>query len=262
MVILAAHGSSINIDQVRVSPMFLLKKILSAWLLPPLGLMVVALAALVFYGRRKSGLAIAGIAVMLNMAMSLPLIADHLSQPLEGEPISNAALHKTQAIVILGGGVRYGAPEYGGDTLSKYSLERVRYGAKLARDVKLPILVTGGRVFGGQPEGKLMQRILEVEFSIPVRWTETQSRDTAENAAYSATLLQAAGIRHIALVTHAAHMPRAVAAFEKYGFEVTPAPTGFAPQGTPLFESLLPSVGAFERSANAIHEYVGRLLLS
>lgn len=242
--------------------MFLLKKLLAAWLLPPLGLLLIALAGLAIARRRHSGLIAAAAAILLLLSLSLPLIADFLSRPLEGIPITATALRETQAIVILGGGIYYGAPEYGGDTVSKYSLERVRYGAKLARETKLPVLVTGGVVYGGRPEGELMKQVLESEFAVPVRWAEVQSRDTAENASYSAPLLKAAGIHRIALVTHAWHMPRAVAAFEHEGLEVIPAPTGFAPRNASLFESLLPSTGALERSANALHEWAGRLLFA
>ncbi len=238
--------------------MFLFKKLLSAWLLPPLGFLVIALFAVTFLqGRRLK--AVAGIAIALTLLLSLPLIANTLSRSLEGRPASVAELSTAQAIVVLGGGVHYAAPEYGGDTLSKTSLERVRYGARLARDTKLPILVTGGSVYGGEPEGKLMQRVLENEFFVAVRWAEAASRNTQENAAYSAALLRSSGVQRIALVTHAWHMPRAAAAFAKTGLEVTPAPMGFAPREVSVFENLLPSTGAFERSANTIREWVGRL---
>ena len=49
-----------------------------------------------------------------------------------------------EAIVILGGGTRRNAPEYGGDTLGRLTLERVRYGAQVAKLTALPVLVTGG----------------------------------------------------------------------------------------------------------------------
>ena len=240
--------------------MFLLKKLLSAWLLPPLGLLVIALLALMISKGRLARF-FAASALALVLLLSMPLVADPLSRSLEGQPIAVVDLMKSQAIVILGGGVHYGAPEYGDDTLSNPSLERVRYGAKLAHESGLPLLVTGGSVYGGKAEGNLMKQVLESEFSVPVRWVEAMSRDTQENAAYSTAVLRSAGIRRIALVTHAWHMPRAAAAFERAGLEVIPAPMGFTPRGASLFERLLPSTGAFERSANAIHEWVGRLLL-
>lgn len=241
--------------------MFLLKKFLSAWLLPPLGLLVLALFALCWQGHKRIGRIIACSALTLALCMSLPFVAERLSRGLEGAPISATLLQSAQAVVILGGGVHHGAPEYGGDTLSRYSLERVRYGAKLARISKLPVLVSGGSVYGGQAEADLMKLVLETEFAVAVRWTESQSRDTAENALYTARMLKAANIRRIALVTHASHMRRATGAFEKSGLQVVPAATGFTPQGVSTFEKLLPSVRAFERSAAAVHEWIGGLVL-
>ena len=94
-----------------------------------------------------------------------------------------------------------------------------------------------------------------------MRWVETQSRDTNENALLSAVLLRNAGIQRIALVTHAWHMTRAIKAFEKQSLKVIPAATGFTSQGANLFERLLPSAAALEQSAIAIHEWAGLLLI-
>jgi uncharacterized SAM-binding protein YcdF (DUF218 family) len=53
-----------------------------------------------------------------------------------------------EVIVILGGGRRKGAlenpSEYQQQDLSPNSMERLRYGARLSKQTKLPILVTGG----------------------------------------------------------------------------------------------------------------------
>ena len=96
----------------------------------------------------------------------------------------------------------------------------------ISRKTHLPILATGGAVHGeSRPEAELAKIALETEFNVPVRLTETKSRITAENAALSFKLLAQHGIRKIALVTHAFHMPRSVQVFERVGFDVTPAPT-------------------------------------
>ena len=239
--------------------MILLKKLLSSWLLPPAGLLLAAFLTLCFGKGRSSRLIGCGL-VLITLSLFLPWVADLIESPLEGVPIDLIATKSAQAIVILGGGVHYGAPEYGGDTLGKYSLERVRYGAKLARESKLPILVSGGSVLGGEPEAKLMRQVLESEFGVTVRWEEASSRDTNENAIESALMLRQAGIQNILLVTHAWHMRRARAAFERQGIRVVPTPTGFASRGYSLFERLLPSTGAFERSTIAIHEWAGLAL--
>src|SRR4029453_5211195 len=102
---------------------------------------------------------------------------------------------------------------YGGDTLGALTLERVRYGARVARLTGLPILVSGGSVLGGEPEASLMRAPLEGEFNIPGRWIEARSRTTHENAVMSADMLHSVGIHRVLLVTHGFDMRRATAEF-------------------------------------------------
>jgi uncharacterized SAM-binding protein YcdF (DUF218 family) len=84
-----------------------------------------------------------------------------------------AAAPGAQAIVILGGGVRHEALEYGGHTLGRLTLERTRYGARVAKQTGLPVLVSGGAPSGGIAEAEVMRAALAEEFGVPVRWVET-----------------------------------------------------------------------------------------
>lgn len=243
--------------------MFLLKKLLAALILPPAGPVLMALFG-VWLMRSKSrrwqhgGLWLAALSLTGLLALSLPVVGNALMAPLEPHPpITRSRLAKAQAIVILGGGSYYGSPEYGGDTVGYTTLERLRYGARLARESRLPLLVTGGAPFGGRPEGESMREALEHDFGVKVRWVEAASRDTAENASLSAPLLKAAGVTRIALVSHGWHLPRAIPLFEKQGFEVTPAPTVFSTGSPSIVEDLLP--GGMTRSRDALHEYLGQL---
>ena len=99
--------------------------------------------------------------------------------------------------------------------------------------------------------------LLAADFGVRVRWVESASDNTAENARRSAELLLPAGVRRIALVTHAWHMPRAVAVFAAAGFTVVPAPTAYvsARPATPL--DFLPRATAMQQAATALHEWVG-----
>ena len=243
--------------------MFLLKKILAALILPPAGPILLALFGL-WLLRAKSrrwqhgGAALATLSLLGLLVLSLPVVGNALMAPLEPHPpIAPEQLRRVQAIVILGGGSYFAAPEYGGDTVSHYTLERLRYGARLGRESSLPVLVTGGAPFGGRAEAESMREALEREFGIKVRWVETASRDTAENARLSAPLLKAAGVTRIALVSHGWHLPRAIELFEKQGIEVTPAPTAFSTGSPSLLEDLLP--GGLVTSRLALREYLGRL---
>lgn len=159
----------------------------------------------------------------------------------------------------MGGGNYLGAPEYGGDTVGHITLERIRYGIHLQRQTDLPILVTGGSPFGGRPEADTMAESGKLDFGGTVRWIENNSRDTAENAAFSAPLLKGAGISRIALISQAWHLPRARSHFEQAGIEVIPAPTGFHAATDVALEHLLPQAAALSVSARAIMERLGIL---
>ena len=115
------------------------------------------------------------------------------------------------AIVVLGCNRYANAPERGGqDDVSACTLVRLRRAAELHRQTGLPLLLSGGRVFGERmSEADLMAQALRGSFGVEPRWLETESSTTAQNAAYSAQILLAGGIGRVVLVTHALHMTRA-----------------------------------------------------
>ena len=94
-----------------------------------------------------------------------------------------------------------------------------------------------------------------------MKWVESRSLDTRENAARSAEILLPAGARRIVLVTHAAHMRRSVEAFERAGFTVIPAPTAFLLGRGPKDEVLpgMPNMNATFAGGYAAHEWLGLL---
>ena len=171
---------------------------------------------------------------------------------------------KVQAIIILGGGRRLGAKEfaeYSNQDLSKEALERVRMAAKLARQTGLPILTSGGQPdatdVNGHSEAEVMSRVLKNEYALDVKWLESQSHTTQENARYSFEMLKKEQVHRVYLVTHFWHMPRAQKIFEKQGFQVTPIPHGFwdIQRYTPL--DFYPSSSAFTSSRQVWHEVLG-----
>ena len=86
---------------------------------------------------------------------------------------------------------------------------------------------------------------------------EDASTNTWENARNSRALLTDSGISRIYLVTHAWHMPRAILAFERAGFEVIPAATAWTThQRTDLLD-FIPSAAALLDSRWFLHEVIG-----
>lgn len=175
--------------------------------------------------------------------------------------------HQPQAIIVLGGGRRKGALEapidYCQQDLSPSSLERLRYGVRLAKQTNLPILVTGGAPdktdTNDLAEAKVMKMVLEKEYSMSPKWIEDQSNTTQENVLHSAEILKKEGMNSVYLVTHFWHMPRAKAVFEKQGLKVVEAPMGFYQKTafTPL--DFYPSSEGFQRTRWVWHEILGNL---
>lgn len=245
--------------------LFWLKKFVSIMLLPPLGPMLMIAAGLVLMRRwRRGGLALAWLGLTLALLLALPVTVGWMLRDLERAPVvSTAAMREAQAIVILGAGKRRHAPEYGGETVNRLALERLRYGARLAHKTGLPVLVSGGAPTGEQPEADLMRSALADDFGVAVRWVEGDSLDTQQNARFSAARLRADGVQRVLLVTHAAHMPRAQTAFEAEGLTVIPAPTawlGGADTGdhVPGLNDL-PGASSAYAGWYAAHEWLGLL---
>ena len=238
-----------------------------ALLLPP-GLNLLLMLLALFVGRkwRLMGMSLFGLAVLSLLVLSLPQTAQGLMarlQPATSQRLSLLPVDlEHAAIVVLGGGRRSNAPEFdSADTVNPRTLERLRYAARLQRQTHLPVLLSGGKPFG-QPtaEAVLMNDSFISDFRGAPNWLEADSRNTAENAQFSAKLLRANGIATIFLVTHAAHMPRAQREFERHDLKVLPAPMGFHQAGSGKTGPLawLPNADALAQSSEALHEHLGQ----
>ncbi|HEV7356857.1 MAG TPA: YdcF family protein [Steroidobacteraceae bacterium] len=232
-----------------------LKTFLKNALLPPGGFLLLALIGLLLLKRRP---ALARACLIASFAslwlLSTPVISDLLTGWVERyPPLDLKGAADAQAIVILGGGgQRALAPEYGGPAAEPLMLERLSYGAYLAKKTGLPVLVTGFSL-----EARAMHDSLQRNFGVETHWIDDQAYDTFQNARNTAQLLQADGVRRIILVTRATHMGRSVEEFTSAGFEVRPAPAGMvAPQDFGVLR-FVPNPDALLRSHAAIYEMVG-----
>lgn len=230
--------------------------------LPPFSLVLMLAAGLLIHPRApRLALTLIALATATLYALSTPWVSSVLQKSLEvADAVDLAAPPQADAIVVLGGGERTDAPEYGGDTQNALSLERLRYAARLYQATHLPILATGGKSDSATlAEGTLMRAILIKELHTPVRWVEDASRTTWDNAHLSAPILKHAGIKRIFLVSHAWHLRRAVPLFEQQGLQVIPAGINFS---RPRFETvldILPGMTGLRDSTYALHEWLGIL---
>ena len=241
-----------------------LKPLLAALLLPPAGPLLLALLGVLLATRRRAaGLLLAATGILLALALSTNVtalfLARHLLPPFAAATPQD--VQRSQAVVVLGGGVLPEAKEYGAAQPNANTLARLRYGVRLVRASGLPLAFAGGVGWAStgmrtESEGAVARRVLEQEYGIKPAWVDDRSRDTAENAGHMAALLLPRGVRRITLVTDAWHMPRARAEFRRAGFEVTAAPTGFpGPYARPLLE-WLPSANGLLACRELLREWL------
>lgn len=232
----------------------LIKTLLRNLLLPPTGLLlVIAFGIVLLFRYRKTGWTLVWCGLLALWATSTPFIADQLARASEHYPPLNLKqATDAQAIVILGGGFRRNAPEYSRTAPSDSTLQRLAYGAVVARATHLPVLVSGGT-----PEAETMQWFLEHVFDVPVAWRESASRDTQQNAAYSAPILSSQHIAKIILVTSSLHMARAAAEFRANGLEVIAAPADMWTRDDVGLLAFVPNIAAARRSHQAFYELLG-----
>jgi len=241
-----------------------LKMLLRELILPPACLLLMAFAGTWLLARhpqgraRRTGLVLIGAGLGLLWIIATPVVGDQLQRLADRTPpLDLARAREAQAIVILSGGEsNSSAPEYGGaPATGGRLLERLTYGAYVARRTGLPVLVTGNSY-----EARAMQAVLVRDFGITPRWVEGRSRDTFENAEYSAVLLRAAQVSRIVLVTSAAHAYRAMREFQSAGLTVIPAPVGvWTPSQFQPARFLPSSEGLFD-STEALYELIGDLV--
>ncbi|MEY8875792.1 MAG: YdcF family protein [Leptothrix sp. (in: b-proteobacteria)] len=256
------------------------KPVIAALLLPPASLLLLILVGTRIAIRRRIGSVLVLLCVAL-LWLSCCLgtgrwMQDRLLKPpaaLTAEtlaelrtlapPTRQARSSVRAAIVVLGAGRHRHSAEYGGPNLTEQGMARLRYGVWVARETGLPMAYAGGVGWaqsGEVSEAEAAERILRQEYNLPPRWQETKSHDTRENAKLLAPMLLADGVRTIVLVTHAAHMPRAMRAFsEASGGElrIIPAPLGFATRDQSATMDWLPTTRGYQLVQDLLHELVG-----
>lgn len=237
-------------------------------LISPLGTSIVlGVAAMTLAMFRVGRIALAiGLAGLLWLGIwSLPEVSIGFRAALESEypPVEFSSLPTCQAAVVLSGAMSPPDARHAEPDLNR-AADRVRAAAQVYHAGKAPLLVLSG---GGDParwplsEAEAMRTVLR-EFGVPddAMLLEGRSRDTRENARFSAELLRGRGIDRVLLITSALHMRRSLRHFAHEGIEVVPVATDHEARAVPEWRSWIPDTDALDGSARAIKEWVGQRL--
>lgn len=242
--------------------MFILKKVLTPFLLPP-GIFILSLLVLgiwLLFKKRRVGI----VNIVIGCLMWVFTIS----------PVSNAMFGglesdfdlprdiKGDVIILLGGGVYERVPGLTGmGAPSEGTIRGIIAAIRLRKSLNVPIIVSGGKVFEHmRAEAPIIRRFL-MDLGVPAAdiITEGRSRDTFENAKYTREICLGLGYKNPILITPAFRMKRSILAFEDAGLRVVPFPSYFNWRQNGHFEwnNYLP--GSFSGVRVTSHEYLGLL---
>jgi len=227
-----------------------------ALMLPPGGPILSILFGLILaLGWPRAGrLIIVGSALALYL-FSIPAVSDALVSTVGSTRAADmTAARRAHAIVVLAAGLSGDSTELTGVTLGPLTLERLRYAVRLAKELHLPVAVSGGAGPVGLTEADLMRNALVDEYGLHPRWVENRSANTRQNAAFTAPRLRQDSVSSVLLVTHPFDVRRARLAFEAEGIAVISAPAQVPPASDFSLRDFVPSVWALLVSHYCVYE--------
>ena len=213
-----------------------------------------------YRGRRRGAVLGLALAVLSLLVWSSTPFYGWFGFSLERQypPCRAEDLPKADAIVVLGGGMEWSRdlpyPDMNG------AADRLWHAARLYKAGKAPVVLPTG----AWEDASSVPLLLDLGVPAAVIRAETASRNTAENARFTAELLARMGCgRRVLLVTSAWHMRRAQLLFERAGLEVIPAATDYeativhARPDRWSLQDWLPNPDALNRNTGILKEYVG-----
>ena len=212
------------------------------WMLAsPISLMLIgALVGTLLGFTRHAGFGrgLALVSILLLIAASVTPLGELMLAPLEDRfPTPPADLAPPAGIIVLGGAIDDEASAARGQTVFDIDGERLTEAVILAkRYPEARVVYTGGTASlapgatsSEALEGKKLMTALGVARDRII--LEDKSRNTEENARFTAAIVHPKASERWIIVTSAFHMPRAMGVFEKAGFHPIAYPVGFRTLG-------------------------------
>jgi uncharacterized SAM-binding protein YcdF (DUF218 family) len=165
-------------------------------------------------------------------------------------------------IIVLGGAVDQVATHFRGQPQLNDAAERMTAFVALARrhpEARLVFTGGSGSIYHPEIKETLVARQFFAEMGLPVARIvfEDRSRNTWENALYSYRLVKPKPGEIWVLVTSAQHMPRAVGAFRRVGWNTLPYPVDYQTYGWAQYHPGIKMDAGFKSLWLALHEWIG-----
>lgn len=218
---------------------------------------------LYYLGNQKAARRLLVVLLLSAWIISILPIGEWLSHPLNSHFATNPALpDRVDGIIVLGGAVNIPRGDQWGQLELNKRGERIIHWLNLARkfpDARLVFTGGNGTPFEQQPsEASFISELIKEQQLDPGRLIlEDQSRNTAENVAYSYRLVNPRVGEKWILITSASHMPRAVGLFCKQEWPVIPYPVDHNSTPQIEFEINFDPVAQADNLIWTIYEWAG-----
>ena len=244
---------------------FILKKIITPFLLPPGLFILLLISSGTFFIRRnnrQTGIFNIAIGVLIWLISTAP-VSQLLLRGLEAD-FQIPQNPPGDVIIILGGGIIDKVPDLSGiGEPSEIMLGRIVTAVRLQKKLKIPIIISGGKVYKNKSAGAPIIKRFLIDLGINENSiiVEEESRDTIENAEFTKEICLAFGFKRPIILTSAYHLKRSQIAFERVDIKPILFPASFRTKKNANFSwySFLPSAGNLMLVSIAIHEYLGIL---
>lgn len=244
--------------------LFLLKKVISAFIMPINLVFILLILAIIFFKKRpKSSFKYLLSAVMLLLLSSMPITSDTLMVSIEDnyEPFTLSS-KPIDYIIVLGGWHTENAGLPSTSQLSNDSLQRLVEVLRIYRlHPEARIITSGHHKSDTESNAEKMKQSL-VLLGVPEYKviTENFPKDTEEEAELISPRVQGSTV---ILITNADHMPRAMKYFQAQGIQPIAAPTGFWVKNINSVKGwnyYLPNSKKLQQTTRAWYESLGRLV--
>ncbi len=211
----------------------------------------------------RTGRVLVSLAVVFALMVTFVPVGPYMLKTLEERfPAPKSLPDKIDGIVVLGGVINPVMSKTYDRVVIGGAVERITVSAALAKKYPAARLIYSGG------SGSLTDRdIREADFVADLYQEmgvsknrlllEREARNTWENAKYTMEMVTPKPDDNWILVTSAFHMPRAVGAFRRVGWETIPYPVDFNTKQELSFPSPLDFAIGISSISHALHEWTG-----
>lgn len=244
---------------------FYLSKIFWFFASPGNAFLLVLLLGLFLSGTRfkRIGKFCVSVAIIFALAVTFVPIGPYMLKTLEDRfPAPVTLPERIDGIVVLGGVVDPTMSANRGTVAIGGAMERITASAQLALDhPEARLIFSGGSASISSQDHREADYVAELYAALGVQADrlvlEREARNTWENAKYTMDVAAPKTAENWVLVTSAFHMPRAVGAFRRVGWEMIPYPVDYNVTETLSFPSPMDFLSGLGSIANAGHEWIG-----